>query len=94
MGMNAAGTPNWRGGWTTVGEKGPELMNLPRGTQIIPHEASLNTPMGGNITIAKLADQIVVREDADIDKIGDAVVRKMRMAGAMMGGMSFSGNMA
>ena len=94
MGMNAAGTPNWRGGWTTVGEKGPELMNLPRGTQIIPHEASLNTPMGGNITIAKLADQIVVREDADIDKIGDAVVRKMRLAGAMMGGMSFSGNMA
>lgn len=94
MGMNAAGTPNWRGGWTTVGEKGPELMNLPRGTQIIPHEASLNTPMGGSITIAKLADQIVVREDADIDKIGDAVVRKMRLAGAMMGGMSFSGNMA
>lgn len=94
VGRNATGTPNWRGGWTTVGEKGPELMNLPRGTQIIPHEASLNTPMGGSITIAKLADQIVVREDADIDKIGDAVVRKMRMAGAMMGGMSFSGNMA
>ena len=94
VGVNASGTPNWRGGWTTVGEKGPELMNLPRGTQIIPHEASLNTPMGGSITIAKLADQIVVREDADIDKIGDAVVRKMRMAGAMMGGMSFSGNMA
>lgn len=94
VGVNASGTPNWRGGWTTVGEKGPELMNLPRGTQIIPHEASLNTPMGGSITIAKLADQIVVREDADIDKIGDAVVRKMRLAGAMMGGMSFSGNMA
>ena len=94
VGRNATGTPNWRGGWTTVGEKGPELMNLPRGTQIIPHEASLNTPMGGSITIAKLADQIVVREDADIDKIGDAVVRKMRLAGAMMGGMSFSGNMA
>lgn len=94
VGRNATGTPNWRGGWTTVGEKGPELMNLPRGTQIIPHEASLNTPIGGGISIAKLADQIVVREDADIDRIGDAVVRKLRMAASMRGGYSFSGDMA
>jgi TP901 family phage tail tape measure protein len=94
VGVNASGTPNWRGGWTTVGEKGPELMNLPRGTQIIPHEASLNTPIGGGISIAKLADQIVVREDADIDRIGDAVVRKLRMAASMRGGYSFSGDMA
>lgn len=94
VGRNASGTTNWRGGWTTVGESGPELMNLPRGTQIIPHEASLNRVGGGGISIAKLADQIVVREDADIERIGDAVVRKLRVAGAMRGGYSFGGDMA
>ena len=94
VGRNASGTPNWRGGWTTVGENGPELMNLPRGTQIIPHEASLNRVGCGGISIAKLADQIVVREDADIERIGDAVVRKLRVAGAMRGGYSFGGDMA
>lgn len=37
VGKNAAGTNNWRGGLTSVNEKGPEIMNLPNGTQIIPH---------------------------------------------------------
>ena len=35
--MNAAGTDNWRGGGTWVGEEGPEWVNLPRGSQIIPN---------------------------------------------------------
>lgn len=72
---NAAGTPNWSGGWTHVNEKGGEIMNLPNGTQIIPHDASRNTPVGGGISIAKLADTIVVREDADIDRIAEAIAR-------------------
>ncbi|MEH3033642.1 MAG: hypothetical protein PGN07_06305 [Aeromicrobium erythreum] len=33
-GGNAKGTNNWRGGWSWVGEEGPELMRLPAGTQI------------------------------------------------------------
>lgn len=32
----AGGTDNWRGGMTWVGENGPELLNLPRGSQVIP----------------------------------------------------------
>ena len=91
---NATGTTNWRGGWTRVNEKGGEIMNLPSGTQIIPHDASRNTPIGSNINIAKLADSIVVREDADIDRIGDAIVRKLSAARSNRGGLMFSGNMA
>jgi TP901 family phage tail tape measure protein len=94
VGKNASGTPNWKGGWTSVNEKGGEIMNLPSGTQIIPHDASRNTPVGGNISIAKLADQIVVREDADIEKIGDMLVRKIRQANGNRGGWTFNGNMA
>lgn len=33
----AGGTDNWRGGMTWVGEKGPELLNLPRGSQVVPN---------------------------------------------------------
>ncbi len=94
IGHNASGDPNWRGGWTTVNEKGGEIMNLPSGTQIIPHDASRNTPIGGGVTIAKLADSIIVREDADIEKIGDAIVRKLRTAQANRGGWTYSGSMA
>lgn len=37
---NAKGTRDWRGGWTWVGEKGPELAWLPRGTDIRSHSES------------------------------------------------------
>lgn len=44
-GNNAEGTDNWRGGMTWVGEKGPELINLPRGAQVIPNDRA----MGGAV---------------------------------------------
>lgn len=40
IGSNANGTNNWRGGWTELNERGAEIVNLPRGTQIIPHQLS------------------------------------------------------
>ena len=40
IGNNATGTNNWRGGLTRVNERGGEIMNLPRGTQIIPNDIS------------------------------------------------------
>lgn len=44
---NAAGTPYWRGGLTWVGEEGPELINLPRGTQVIPNDLSMDMAGAG-----------------------------------------------
>ncbi len=41
LGANAKGTDYWRGGLTRVNEEGGEIMNLPRGTQIIPHDVSM-----------------------------------------------------
>ena len=88
VGENAKGTKNWRGGLTWVNEEGGELMNLPNGTQIIPHDLSeimvkehaRNTGNGMTVNIPKLADTIVVREDADIDKIGEALANKLNIA--------------
>lgn len=36
----ARGTDNWSGGFAQVNERGGELMNLPNGTQVIPHDLS------------------------------------------------------
>jgi TP901 family phage tail tape measure protein len=40
IGANAAGTDNWRGGWTWVGEQGPELVNLPAGSKVLDNNKS------------------------------------------------------
>ena len=87
VGKNAKGTNNWRGGLTWVNEEGGELINLPNGTQIIPHDLSeamvkerARNGNGMSINIPKLADTIVVREDADIDRIGEALANKLNIA--------------
>jgi hypothetical protein len=45
IGRNAGGTNNWSGGPTWVGEQGPEIVNLPKGSQVIPN--SVAAGMGG-----------------------------------------------
>ena len=148
VGKNAEGDNNWKGGLTWVGEKGAELVDLPRGSRILPHKESVSlTKQGGGVVkgstanimqntvvsgggqdltpvmtiltsidenlkqivdrirgkesglevpgsgktkgtakgfigsvtvaIAKLADEIIVREDADIDEITDKVAKKV-----------------
>ncbi len=42
----AGGTDSAPGGWSWVGEKGPELMNVPKGAQIYPHGTGPG-PSGG-----------------------------------------------
>lgn len=50
-GFNAKGTDNWRGGPTWVGEEGPELVNLPRGSQVIPNHR-LGSQSGGGQSVS------------------------------------------
>jgi len=52
FGNNANGTVNWGGGMTWVGERGPELLNLPKGSQVIPAHRAQNMGGGGiNISV-------------------------------------------
>lgn len=76
------GTENWKGGTAMVHDRGAEIIDLPSGTRVIPHDKSLQEArkMGTKkttVTIAKLADQIVVREEADIDKLADKLADKL-----------------
>ncbi len=75
------------GGWTSpmettlVGERGPEIVNLPGGSRITP-----NNEMGG-ITIN--INSPVIREESDINKMADAVsnVLGRRAELSMLGGI-------
>lgn len=51
MGENELGTPYWRGGLTKVNERGGEIMSLPSGTQIIPHDVSQRMAAGTNVSL-------------------------------------------
>lgn len=42
VGTNADGDNNWKGGLTWVGEKGPELVELPKGSRILPNKESMS----------------------------------------------------
>ena len=42
LGRNAHGTNFWRGGLTWVGEQGPELIDLPKGTKVHSNQKSMN----------------------------------------------------
>lgn len=89
LGGHATGTVGLPGGTTFIHEQGPEIMDLPTGTRIIPHSESLKQEYvrgrkegsgkgGMSITIPKLADQIVVRENADVDRIMEKLVFKLK----------------
>ena len=78
----AKGTDNWRGGIVQVHERGGEIIDLPQGTRVYPHDESVRMARAEgekklSVSIAKLADQIIVREEADIDKLANAFVRKL-----------------
>ena len=97
----AGGTDNWVGGLVQVSERGGEILDLPRGTRIYPHDKSVamaraeGRRMSGNsISVNVTGNNFTVREEADINKIGDAIARKLSMAVSNRGGWSFSGNMA
>lgn len=81
----AKGTDNWQGGIVQISEKGGEIVDLPSGSRVYPHDKSVQMARqearkNFSVKIAKLADSIVVREETDIDKIAEAIIRKIEEA--------------
>ena len=59
---------------------------LHEGERVLTAAEARSESRGSSVQIAKLADQIVVREDADIDRIASALVAKLQ--DAMLTGVS------
>jgi len=79
------GTDNWRGGAAMIHDRGGEIVDLPQGTRVYPHDKSIEMArregaQNGTITlnIQKLADKIEVRSEDDIDRIAEALAYKLK----------------
>lgn len=81
------GTNNWQGGAAIIHDRGGEIVDLPRGSRVYPHDESIkmarkegerNGTGSIQITIQKLADKIEVRSDEDIDRIAEALAYKLK----------------
>ncbi|NMA75463.1 MAG: hypothetical protein GX963_15230 [Bacteroidales bacterium] len=89
----ATGTLSWPGGIAQVHERGGEIIDLPKGSRVYPHDESVRmarergrTEASKHISIEKLADTLIVREEADINKIATALVKKLAQAELAYGG--------
>ena len=78
LGNNANGTRSWRGGPTWVGERGPEIVNLPRGASVTPNHQIA----GGGVTVN--VGQIVAQDYRDFTQ---QTQRRARAAAG--GGVNF-----
>jgi hypothetical protein len=97
--MFANGTVNAPGGMAWVGERGPELVNLPRGSQVIPAHRAQSMGGGGvtvNVDARGSADPAAVRAQVEqgIIQAAPAIIaaaqsrtvnslRRPRLGGAM-----------
>lgn len=77
---NALGTSYWRGGLTRVNERGGEIINLPSGTQIIPHDISTRMVQGGSVTVNVTVMGNMIGNEQYADEMGEIIVGKILAA--------------
>lgn len=84
---NANGTNYWEGGRTIVGEYGPEIVDLPRGSSINTNAQTQRELSGGSGTTISCPITIqgnVIGTQDFIDQVGDAISGRVSMAIANM----------
>ena len=92
----AVGTRNWKGGIVQISERGGEIVDLPSGSRIYPHDKSVEKAYADgaktsssnityNVNVSKFADELIVREDADIDRIATAIADKLEKVSQNIG---------
>lgn len=71
----ALGTNYWRGGITSVNERGGEIMDLPKGTRIIPADKSKKIADNGDkgVTVIVNIENYYGEDEAYINRIGSEV---------------------
>lgn len=80
-GGKATGTPYFRGGLTRVNEGGRgEIMNLPNGTQIIPHDVAKKQQKANNISVQVTIQGNVIGNRAFMEQTGAYIADKILMA--------------
>lgn len=80
-GGKATGTPYFRGGLTRINEGGRgEIMNLPNGTQIIPHDVAKKQQKANNISVQVTIQGNVIGNRAFMEQTGAYIANKILVA--------------
>ena len=78
---SATGTPYWKGGPTYVNEgRRGEIINLPSGTQIIPHDVSMAAAQSGggrNVTVNVTVAGNIIGNRQYAEEMGDYIAKKV-----------------
>nr|WP_295951948.1 hypothetical protein [uncultured Agathobaculum sp.] len=77
---NALGTSYWKGGLTRVNERGGEILNLPSGTQIIPHDVSARMAGGPQVTVNVTVAGNIIGNRQYADELGETIVQRILRA--------------
>lgn len=79
---NATGTNYFSGGSTAINENGGEIVNLPNGTQIIPHDISKKMVSGNNqgVTVNVNISGNVIDNNDFINQIGETISNRVSLA--------------
>lgn len=77
---NATGTNYFEGGWTHVNENGGEIMNLPNGTQIIPHDISQKMTGGYTVNCPVTIQGNVIGNEDFVNYVGNAISSRVQLA--------------
>lgn len=79
IGHNASGTPYWRGGLTTINERGGEIVDLPSGTRIIPHDVSVKQQRSGenHIEVHLYVQGNVIGNREYMEETGEYIAKKI-----------------
>ena len=82
---NAVGTSYYSGGQTRINEFGGEIVDLPQGTRIIPHDISqqIAKNSGGGITVNVTVMGNMIGNQEFLNKLTDAFARKLQVAMAV-----------
>lgn len=90
IGKNATGTRYWRGGLSLVGEAGPELVQMPRGSKVYTNTETKSmmksepTRHNGteikndNYSITINMNGVTIREEADVDRLAKEFIQKLQ----------------
>lgn len=80
IGRNANGTQYWRGGATSINEHGPEVIELPSGSKIYPHQQSKNMGKSMNIQVSVNIQGNVIGNEEYTNTLGNEVAKKILLA--------------
>lgn len=80
-GNNALGTSYWKGGWTSINERGQEMINLPNGSKVTPADKTRDIMSKPSVSIGNIT---IVAKGVTADEVVDEFATKLQLKLANM----------